>query len=102
MTLDPIGIGEFPIELMMREVEVPIVAGFQVPWGKVETEEFGPIDLTTGAGVGSPYGILTMGKAGARRYFIFNANDLLNAITNAVRSHDTAAPEAAHTEENGG
>ena len=94
MTLDPIGIGEFEIALPMREVETPIVAGFQVDWGEVETEQYGKISLTTGAGVGSRYGILTMDRGGdTPRYFIFDADDLLNRIVDAVTSHGAPATD---------
>jgi hypothetical protein len=91
ITLDPIGMGEFTIKLPIRQVESTIPAGFQVQWGSVETEEFGEIALNAGAGVGSPYGTLWLGKGEGHRNFIFNANDLINAIVDAVRSHDTAS-----------
>jgi hypothetical protein len=60
--LSPVG-KRAPLALWPDRVDTAIAAGLRVPWGSGDVEGW-EFDITCGAGVGSPYMVLTLRKEG--------------------------------------
>ena len=83
ITLDPLL--EHDLTLTAKRVESALAAGLRMSWITGGNEDEGvEFDLSCGAGVGSPYMILSVTKDGETRYEVADVRTMLQTWVNAV------------------